>query len=167
MTATRARLERLLWVATGSGVLGLALELRGRTAAVEADVQPATIALPAPGLWSPDSLVAWTDRIADAPPFRLDRRAALPAVSVMTAPGPPSLVTPASPRPPLVVQGIVGQRGRWEAVLGGVPGQATGVLVQVGDSLVGGLYVKRIGADTVVVSARDTTWTLVVRQTWP
>ena len=68
------------------------------------------------------------------------------------------------PRPTLVLSGIV-----WEeepaAVIEGLPG-ADGPRVVRRDDVVGGLRVRRIGRQQVVITGDDTTWTLRVREPW-
>lgn len=68
------------------------------------------------------------------------------------------------PRPALAVSGIVGGPP-WSAVLEGVPGRGGGAVVQAGDTL-GGLRVRAVRPDTVVITGMDTTWRLTVRQAW-
>lgn len=165
MTGGRAWAEALLWVVACASFASLAPALRDEVPGLDAPRAPVQALGPTPTLWSPDSLVAWADRVGEAPPFRLDR---LPADSGLPIPATPLVpAAPAAPRPPLVVQGIIGRSGHWEAVIAGVPGETAGVLVQTGDSLSGGLHVRRIGTDTVVVAGRDTTYILVVRREWP
>lgn len=165
MTSGRAWAEALLWVVACGSLASLARTLDDEAPALDAPGAPLQPLGPTPVLWGPDSLVAWADRVGEAPPFRLDR---LPAEPGIPAPAnPPVGMEPSAPRPPLVLQGIVGRSGDWEAVIAGVPGETAGVLVRTGDSLAGGLRVRRIGADTVVVAARDTTYTLAVKRAWP
>lgn len=76
------------------------------------------------------------------------------------APPPP----PRASRPALGVSGIVGGPP-WSAVLEGVPGREGGALVQAGDTL-GGLKVRMVRRDTVVITGMDTTWRLIVRRAW-
>jgi hypothetical protein len=50
-------------------------------------------------------------------------------------------------------------------LLDSVPGRDGSVLVRKGDTL-GGLRVRSIGRDTVIVQGVDSTWRLIVRQPW-
>lgn len=161
--------ERLCWmVAAGAFVMG-AHEARPVGVALDGRARSHAAPLVSSAQWPADSLVAWSDRVAAAPPFRLDRRPAVQYDDPLLHDAPPMLLPAPEPpsRPDLRLQGIVGRAGRWEAVLDGVPGREGGVLVRMGDTLPSGLRVQQVGADTVLVTASDTTWTLVVRRTWP
>ena len=76
------------------------------------------------------------------------------------APPPP----PRPPRPALAVSGIIGGPP-WSAVLEGVPGREGGAVVRGGDTL-GGLKVRAVWRDTVIITGMDTTWRLIVRRGW-
>ena len=76
------------------------------------------------------------------------------------SPVPPDL----PPKPQLVLTGIV-----WgalpQAVLEGLPGTSEPHVVRAGDAI-GGLRIRHIGRDRVVVAGMDTVWTLAVREPW-
>ncbi len=114
----------------------------------------------------PVRVVALANGIVERDPFRPDRRQAplpySPLADGMPAP-PPS--PPAPPKPALVLRGTIGGP-RWEALIEGIPGRQGSTLVRHGDTL-GGLKIRRISRDTVVVRGMDTTWTLTVKRTWP
>jgi hypothetical protein len=95
-------------------------------------------------------------------PFRSARHASPVAYSpeIEGAPPPP----PRPPRPGLAVSGIIGGPP-WSAVLEGVPGRESGAVVRAGDTL-GGLCVRAVRRDTVVITGMDTTWRLIVRRAW-
>ena len=76
------------------------------------------------------------------------------------APPPP----PRAARPALSVCGIMGGPP-WSAVLEGVPGRDGGAVIHAGDTL-GGLSVRAVKHDTVVITGADTTWRLAVRRAW-
>jgi hypothetical protein len=167
MNAFRRHLVPILWLASGVGVALTVLALR-------AGPSPSLTALPAIGrvaLWSAvnrDTLSRATGHLVDTDPFRLDRRPAAVAYDPALAGkdgAPVAIVRP--PRPALVLKGVVGAGHPpvWVALLDGVPGHAVTAVVRAGDTL-GGLTVRHIGRDTVVVSATDTTWRLTVRQAW-
>ncbi len=93
--------------------------------------------------------------------FRLERRPSRVAFgttlhSMPSTSAPP----PVSLRPHVTVGGIIGGPP-WRAVLNGVPNHDGGTVVAPGDTL-GGLLVRSIRRDTVVVRGQDTTWTLTV-----
>jgi hypothetical protein len=163
------RLPFALWLVAGVGVALAIGEWRAAPVAAAplpaigrlADLEPAT----------PETLARATQHIADTDPFRLDRHPALIAYQVSIAGEDAAQVVTRSPRPTLVLKGIVGgQRGpgrsvSWVALLDGVPGRAATAVVRDGDTL-GGLRVRHIDRDTVVVTATDTTWRLTVRRAW-
>lgn len=110
-----------------------------------------------------DSLVAVLVRKA---PFRWSRRAVMISASPVTgasAPGPSAPPTP--PKPLLSLAGIVWGRHPL-AVLEGVPGAAEPRVVAQGDSA-GGLLVRLVARDRVVVIGFDTLWTLKLKVSWP
>lgn len=72
--------------------------------------------------------------------------------------------TPPVPRPQLTLAGIVSEREP-SAVIEGLPGVGGARVVRVGD-VFGGLKVRRIGRDRVVITGLDTTWNLSVKEPW-
>jgi hypothetical protein len=96
-------------------------------------------------------------------PFRLARRPAPLAydpLRLLQQPAPPS------PKPVLVLVGIVWDGGRDPtALIEGFPGTEGPRSVRPGDATAG-LRVTRIAANCVVVVGLDTTWTLTVREPW-
>lgn len=103
------------------------------------------------------------ERTVSANPFRLDRSAApirYAAAADPAAPPPPP-PPPAPARPPLSISGVVGPP--WAAILEGVPGRASGVVVRPGD-LVGELRVRAVSPSAVVIQGPDTTWRLTVHK---
>jgi hypothetical protein len=65
-------------------------------------------------------------------------------------------------RPSLTVKGIVGGPP-WQAIVDGLPGQVSGIIVQAGGTY-GGVTIATVGRDSVRVRAGDTTWTLYYRR---
>lgn len=95
---------------------------------------------------------------AETDPFRLDRRPS----SVPYRPDLEGVATPPKPpKPALALEGLVGNA----ALIDGVPGRSATAIVHTGDTL-GGLKIRRIGRDTVVVTGADTTWRLTLRHVW-
>lgn len=118
---------------------------------------PAPVFIP-----SSAALVSAAETLVARDPFRLERKPSgvrySPAME--GAPPPP----PRSPRPTLAVAGILGGPP-WEALVEGVPGRHGSTLVRRGDTL-GGLRVRSITKDTVIITGMDTTWTLTMRRAW-
>jgi hypothetical protein len=110
------------------------------------------------GVAPPESIDVAAARVAETDPFRLERKPASVAYKPeLEGVAPP----PKPPKPRPVLDGIVGGA----ALLDGIPGQTATAILHVGDTL-GGLRVRRIGRDTVVVTGADTTWRLTLRQAW-
>jgi len=96
-------------------------------------------------------------------PFRIERKPA----NVRYNPWEPVVVSApaAAPvRPALSLAGLLGGPP-WNALLEGVPGNESGVLLQLGDSANGIRFVALRG-DTVVLAGFDTTWSLTARRAW-
>ena len=95
---------------------------------------------------------------AQTDPFRLERR----PTSVAYRPDLEGVAPPPKPpKPVLVLDGLVGGA----ALIDGAPGHPTTAIVHAGDTL-GGLRIRRIGRDTVIVTDQDTTWRLTLRHAW-
>jgi hypothetical protein len=112
-----------------------------------------------------DSLEKMAAHIAAHDPFRLDHHPA----SVPYRPGLDGVaaVAPLPPKPTkphLAVAGILGGPP-WTALLDSVPGRDGSVLVRKGDTL-GGLRIRSVGRDTVIVQGIDTLWNLVIKRPW-
>ena len=158
------RFDAALWLVAGVGV---ALAIAGwRTASTVASPIPTLGTAPVVTMVDRDTVSRAASRLSDGDPFRLDRRPAL--VAYQLAPdGAASMAPVRPPRPTLVLKGVVGvgRPTRWVALVDGMPGHAQTMVVRDGDTL-GGLRVRHVGRDTVVVTASDTTWRLTVRLAW-
>jgi len=96
-------------------------------------------------------------------PFRVTRRSSPIAYDPVRLAQPP---TPAPPKPVLMLIGIVWDRGTDPtALVEGLPGVEGPRPMRLGDA-VGGLRVKNIKRDRVVITGFDTTWTLTMREPW-
>ena len=110
------------------------------------------------GAAPPESIDVAAARVAEADPFRLERKpAAIAYRPDLEGVAPP----PKPPKPQLVLEGLVGGA----ALIDGAPGHPATTIVHVGDTL-GGLRIRRIDRDTVIVSGSDTTWRLTLRHAW-
>jgi len=107
-----------------------------------------------------ESLVAV---LVERDPFRVTRRPATVLYDPVRLAQPAS---PPTPKPVLVLVGIVWDSGRDPtALIEGVPGADRPRPVRRGE-MIAGLLVKTIKPDRVVITGLDTTWTLTVREPW-
>ena len=96
-------------------------------------------------------------------PFRLARRPSPLAYDPLRLLQPPA---PPSPKPALVLVGVVWDGGRDPtALIEGFPGVEGPRSLRTGERTAG-LRVTRITATRVIVMGLDTTWTLTVREPW-
>lgn len=116
----------------------------------------------APASIPADSLNVLADRIVEGDIFRLTRRPSAVAFGTTGDGSPPPVSTP--PKPPLALAGLIGGPP-WIGLLEGVPGRDQSVLVHAGDTL-GGLRVRMVTRNRVVIAGFDTTWQLSVREPW-
>ena len=157
----RRHVELALWavaaVLSGIGVLGWR---RASGAPVTAATRGAVVA---PAV--PEPFGAAADRAAAATvaadPFRATRR---PSGVAFLAQGEAAPTAPRPPRPQLAMTGSIGGPP-WSSILEGVPGREGSVIVSAGDTL-GGLRIRSVRRDSVVVQGADTTWRLGVRKPW-
>lgn len=156
------RPELVLWTLAG-GLATVAVIAGVRAPAI---TRPAAAHVPASALIATASTMREIDdasaALAEIDPFRAARHPSpIPyQPNQEGAPPPP----PRAPRPALSLSGIIGGPP-WAAVLEGVPGQQGSVVVHPGDTL-GGLRVRVVKRDSVVITGVDTTWRLIVRRAW-
>lgn len=157
---TISRIELAIW---GAVIASLGAAALGARVPVSLAPEPAPIAIhPAVGAGHRDIDAAASALVA-TDPFRLARYPS-PIPFRPDGDGAMALPPPRPPRPVLSVSGILGGP-HWSAVLEGIPGRETGAVVQAGDTL-GGLKVRKVERDTVVITGMDTTWRLIVRRAW-
>jgi hypothetical protein len=92
--------------------------------------------------------------------FRPDRSAVEEGVMSTNQPQ-STMPVPTTPRPNLLLRGILGGPP-WDAIIDGVPGREGAVVLRAGQT-VNGLAVRSVGRDTVIIRGADTTWTLFLR----
>lgn len=109
-------------------------------------------------------LATATARLRDHDPFRVERKPAPVRFTPWESASPSAPPRPAPIRPPLALVGIVGGPP-WSAVVEGIPGRETGVLLTVGEEA-NGIRLTEIRGDTVRLAGFDTTWALVPRRPW-
>jgi hypothetical protein len=124
------------------------------------DIQPA--ARPVPPV-DTLALAAAAARIRARDAFRLDRKPADVLYNPWEPTAPVSQPVPPRSVPQLALAGLIGPP--WNALIEGVPGRETGLLITVGQELNGITFVGLRG-DTVLLSGFDTTWTLTARRGW-
>lgn len=108
--------------------------------------------------WIADSvLTAGYVTVSENPFVFRQRTADNSALTVMPAADEP----PPLPTHQMVVRGILGSHGRWEAVLSGVPELSGDVLVSTADTI-SGMHVRRIDDSLVVLASDDTVFRLEV-----
>ncbi len=160
MTATQVNASLVV-----AGSFGLAMGVRLVAAPLVRVTVPPRVGIAPPTATAapaghPDSLVA---AFLGRDPFRVARR---PSDVVYD---PVRLAQPAAPplpKPALALVGIVWDSGRDPtALVEGLPGADGPRPVRQGET-VGGLRVKTIKPDRVVITGLDTTWTLTVREPW-
>jgi hypothetical protein len=157
---TGAWVERALWCGAVAGIVATGALLRaptdaGSTVAV-VPVLPHPSARP-----TADSLREAVNAVIEGNLFRADGaptedQSAPPVMSVLGA--------PLAPKPQLILRGILGGPP-WNALVEGVPGRDGVVVLRSGEQS-GGLTVRAIRNDTVIVAGFDTTWTLTIRRPW-
>lgn len=156
-----SRIEMSLWsLAAGFGAIAMvtARAPRAEIAAQRNEARPHAVSTASTMRDIADAAIS----LVEADPFR-DARHPSPiayAPDREGAPPPP----PRPPRPGLSVSGIIGGPP-WSAVLEGIPGQQGSIVLRQGDTL-GGLKIRAVKRDTVVITGMDTTWRLSLRRAW-
>jgi type II secretory pathway component PulC len=157
-----ARLNAVIIV---GGAIGLVLAVRLLASplvgiAVPPRAERTRVAAASPRSMAPDSVGTLVTR---HDPFRMTRR---PSAAVYDPVQLAQPATPPAPKPALALVGIVWDSGRDPtALLEGLPGVDGPRALRQGETI-GGLRVKRINPDRVVITGLDTTWTLTVREPW-
>jgi hypothetical protein len=163
---TARRMRNALWTLSIAVLLTAPLGWRLSASEPEVKISPLASGVRELRRASVDSLTTMAAHVVAHDPFRIDHHPASvpyrPELDGVAAAAPPSPPKPAKPR--LAIAGILGGPP-WTALLDSVPGHDGSVLVKKGDTL-GGLRIRSIGRDTVVVQGTDTLWKLVVRQPW-
>lgn len=113
-----------------------------------------------PGDASPPNLAAVLERN----PFHASRRPAAVRYSFARTPAAEVSAAPPAPKPQLVLTGLIWGRDA-AAIIEGLPGIEGARVLKAGEVL-GGIRVRSIGANRVVLTGLDTAWTLEVRRPW-
>jgi hypothetical protein len=109
--------------------------------------------------YNPRELLAAADSVTSTDPFRLDRHPSQPTLS------PPTIASPstnASERLRMALTGISGGPP-WHAIISGISGHEDGAVMKAGDTL-GGIKVRTIRRDTVILQTADSTLTLTLKR---
>jgi hypothetical protein len=159
------RLRDALWASTIVVVLLVPLGWRLGASSSGSAIRPLPVSERQTVVVSADSVRTAAARIAAHDPFRLDHRpASVPYILGGEAGVPQAPPPPKPPKPHLALSGIVGGPP-WSAILDSVPGRDGSALIRKGDTL-GGLKVRSVGRDTVIVQGADTVWKLIVKRPW-
>lgn len=102
--------------------------------------------------------------IRDRDAFRLERRPAQVRYNPWEPPSAVVTLAQPTPRPVLALVGILGGPP-WFAVIEGIPGRETGVLLRTGEDAAG-IRLLRIKGDTAFLRGLDTTWVLTSKRVW-
>ncbi len=104
--------------------------------------------------------------LRDSNPFRLTRRPSLVAfgTAAQEVEVVPEVTETPVFRPQLRLGGILGGPP-WSAIIEGIPGREPGILLMP-DEEYEGYRLEEVRPDTVIVSAPDTTYTLVIARPW-
>lgn len=158
-----ALLRAVLWLLSGV-FLAAAVGHSRRTPPPDVRRNGAHPIVPSPAqrFITADSLSALADRITSADAFRIARRPSPVPFGADLDVGAAS--APKPPKPALVLSGIIGGPP-WIGVVDGIPGHDQSVLVHPGDS-VGGLRIRSVTRNYVMIAGIDTTWRLTVHQPW-
>jgi len=151
-------LERVLWAITlGAGAMTVGQVLLASNPSSLDDSPLPTMSRVL--MYDPGLLRDAADSVASSDPFRLDRHSSGPTVDSPVTPSPS-----AATAPPLLLElsGVIGGPP-WRAIVSGIPGREAGVVVRAGDTL-GGIRVRTIKRDTVVIRAGDSTMTLILKK---
>lgn len=156
---TRAQWERLLWMTSAVVAVVAYTRLHGHPND-DPQMPVGTIgADPTVGMFDADTLAKAAERVVARDPFRLDRHPA--SVAFATTPsGMPGPIVPPQPAVRLVLHGTIGGPP-WKAILSGIPGHDGTTLMSTGDTL-GGVLVRRVARDSVLVRVKDSTWTVTL-----
>lgn len=158
---TRRTLERMLWIsAVWVAAIGAQHYASGRIGDDYRLIASVRMALPpAVRMFARDTLRGAAARTTEHDPFRLERRPA--SVAFSTTPlGPVLPQAPVGPTIHIALQGTIGGPP-WQAILSGIPGHDGTTVVRSGDTL-GGIAIRRVSRDSVVVRVKDSTWTVTL-----
>ena len=153
----------------GLWVIALVILLTGVVTAARGGAAGSTAAGPLPVLPTMTATSPTTDELIDAVGdirngdlFRIER--APPDSAAAAAAAPAMGIRPAVLTPSLVLRGLVGGPP-WSAIVDGIPGSDGAVVLRVGQSS-GGITLRAVRRDTIILQGRDTTWKLTVRPAW-
>jgi hypothetical protein len=144
-------------VCTALGIAGLRASSAARNDADAATPVPPSIDVV---VFDASALDSAVDTILDSDPFRESQDEAVRASAAN--PALQLAVSPKPPKPPLFLRGLLGGPP-WNVMLDGVPGHDGSIVLHVGESF-GGLTVRAVRRDTVVVQGADTTWMLTLKR---
>ena len=148
-------LERLLWTITvgaGATTAGQVL-LSSKPSSLSGSPLPSMRGVL---MYDPGQLREAADSVASSDPFRLDRHPSAPPIDQ------PAIAAVTAPSFHLELSGVMGGPP-WRAIVSGIPGREVGVVVRAGDTL-GGIKIRTIRRDSVIIQAGDSTMTLILKK---
>ena len=149
-------LERGLWALAVAAIATMA----GQALASSKPRAPGENPLPAMHgvlMYDASQLLDAADSITATDPFRLDRHPARPGDGRSPVGSPSPELAPVLR---LQLSGVSGGPP-WRAIMSGIPGRDGGVVVNTGDTL-GGIKVRTIRRDTVIVQTKDSAITFTL-----
>ena len=157
----RATIAIGLLLAGSFGVVAIARWRSALPSENHRTVSISPVRLPADSLIA-DSLARAEESIVSNDPFRVANAPSAVRYDPVTEGVRPNDAAPLiMVRPTLVLRAIVGGPP-WQAVIDGLPGQPSGVIVRTGMTF-DKLTVSAISRDSVIIKGPDTTWTLSFR----
>jgi len=156
--------ERILW---SIGALCVVLAVVGwrygvPTTGTATGAEPA--ATPTIMMFHDSQIAAAGQQTTTHNPFRLNRSPANVPFGTPDVPPAPPPPPPPSPLATVALKGIVGGPP-WRAILSGVPGRERNVVVNTGDTL-GGIRIKQVRHDRIILADKDSAITLTLRRVW-
>jgi hypothetical protein len=161
----RRRWEAAIWIGATALLLLTARQLLHGNGNASGDysnngnVVRAAFITPALVMFEGDSLDSAVANVVTHDVFRLERKPATVAYSNAPA-GVVGAPTPVIPAIRIALQGTIGGPP-WSAILSGIPGHEGTVVVSAGDTL-GGVSIRRVNRDSVIVRVKDSTWAVTI-----
>lgn len=156
------RTEMILWISTGICLILAIIGWQAVNTHERGKLPSPVTDIPVLATFDAALLGDAADRSVAGNVFRINRR---PSDVQFGTPDMPVMANPQPvPYSGIALKGVVGGPP-WKAILSGVPAKPENVVVEVGDTLVG-LRVQRIKSNQIVLTGKDSTFTLTLQRTW-